>query len=87
MVVQATYIISKPIRAKVDAMRLRGYFGKISIERLWWTVKYEHVYLHSYDFVHTAWCGLNNYFKFYNEERLHGLLNKRTPHEVYFQQH
>ncbi len=36
---------------------------------------------------HSAWCGLNNYFKFYNEERLHGALDKRTPHEVYFQQH
>ncbi len=62
-------------------------YDNIFIERLWWTVKYEHVYLHSYDSVHTAWCGLNDYFKFYNEERLHGSLNKRTPHEVYFQQH
>ena len=62
-------------------------FDNIFIERLWRTVKYENVYLHAYDSVHTAWCGLNNYFKFYNEERLHGSLNKRTPHEVYFQQH
>ena len=62
-------------------------YDNIFIERLWWTVKYEHVYLHSYDSVQAAWCGLNNYFKFYNEERLHGALDKRTPHEVYFQQH
>ena len=62
-------------------------FDNIFIERLWWTVKYEHVYLHTYDSVHEVWCGLNNYFKFYNEERPHGSLDKRTPHEVYFQQH
>ena len=55
------------------------------IERLWRTVKYEHVYLHAYDSVQAVWCGLNNYFKFYNEERLHTSLNTRTPHEVYFQ--
>ena len=56
-------------------------YDNIFIERLWWTVKYEHVYLHSYDSVHTAWCGLNNYFKFCNEEQLHGSLNKRTHHD------
>ena len=30
MGVQAIYIISKPIRAEVNAMGLRGYFGKMS---------------------------------------------------------
>ena len=54
-------------------------FYNIFIERLWWKVKCEHVYLHAYDSVATAWCGLNNHFKFYNEERLHGSLNKKTP--------
>ena len=61
-------------------------FDNIYIERLWRTVKYENVYLHPYDSVQAAWCGLNNYFKFYNVERLHGALHKKTPHEVYFQQ-
>ena len=37
-------------------------FDNIFIDRLWRTVKYEHVYLHAYDSVHAVWCGLNNYF-------------------------
>ncbi len=62
-------------------------FDNIFIERLWRTVKYEHVYLHPYDSVKPAWCGLNNYFKFYNEERLHSSFNTKTRHEVYLQQY
>ena len=30
---------------------------------------------------------LNHYCKFYNVEQLYGVLDKKTPHEVYFQQH
>ena len=49
-------------------------------------LKDENAYLHPYDSVQTAWCGWNNYFKFYNVDRLHGALDKKMPHEVYFQQ-
>jgi len=39
-----------------------------------------HVYLHPHDSIHAAWCGLNNYFNFYNEERLYTSLNTKTRH-------
>jgi putative transposase len=59
-------------------------FDNIFIERLWRSVKYEEVYLHSYESVRDARNGLARYFRLYNTERLHEALDYRTPHEVYF---
>ena len=53
-------------------------------ERLWRSVKYEEVYLKSYDSVLDARDGIKNYFDFYNNRRLHQGLNYKTPAEVYF---
>lgn len=54
-------------------------FDNIFIERLWRTVKYEEVYLKEYGDVWDAEENLNRYFRFYNTERPHGALRKRTP--------
>jgi len=59
-------------------------FDNIFIERLWRSVKYEEVYLHSYESVWEARDGLARYFRLYNTERLHEALHYRTPHQVYF---
>ncbi len=56
----------------------------ILIERLWRTIKYEEVYLKSYDTVTEARQNLKNYLAFYNQERLHQSLGYKTPAEVYF---
>jgi len=56
----------------------------VFIERLWRSVKYEHVYLHSYDSIADLRAGLKNYFTFFNEQRTHQGLAKQTPDEVYF---
>lgn len=56
----------------------------IFTERLWRTVKYEEVYLHSYSSPREARLGLTRYLDFYNQERLHQALAYRTPAEVYF---
>lgn len=55
----------------------------IFVERLWRTVKYEEVYLKSYETVAEARESLARYFLFYNTERLHESLGYRTPREVY----
>jgi putative transposase len=52
-------------------------------ERLWRTVKYEHVYLHPTDCVRELECGLTRYLEFYDEQRLHQGLNYQTPASVY----
>ena len=55
----------------------------IFIERLWRTVKYEHIYLHVYGDGLSLYKGLHNYFSFYNGERRHQSLNYKTPEEYY----
>jgi putative transposase len=59
----------------------------IFTERLWRTVKYEEVYLHSYSSPREARAGLTRYLEFYNHGRLHQALEYRTPAEVYFGTH
>jgi putative transposase len=55
----------------------------IFVERLWRTVKYEEVYLKSYETVPIAVQSLGAYLRFYNEERLHQALGYQTPAAVY----
>lgn len=57
----------------------------IFIERLWRTVKYEHIYLHVYDDGLSLYQGLQRYFSFYNGERRHQSLNYETPLNLYSQ--
>ncbi len=57
----------------------------VFIERLWWTVKYEEIYPKSYEDGHGLHRGLNRYFDYYNKERKHSALDKRTPLEVFSQ--
>ena len=69
------------IRISMDG---RGrVFDNIFVERLWRSVKYEEVYLHSYQTVSEARHGLARYFLFYNTERLHESLEYQTPYEIY----
>ena len=58
----------------------------IFVERLWRSVKYEEVYLKEYDTVPTARRNLQQYFAFYNNERLHQALDYRTPTAVHYAQ-
>lgn len=58
----------------------------VFIERLWRTVKYEHIYLHAYEDGLSLYKGLHNYFSFYNGERRHQSLNNKTPEEQYLRQ-
>lgn len=70
------------IRISMDG---RGrVYDNIFIERLWRTVKYEEVYLHDYRTVSEARLRLNDYFRFYNNERIHESMGYRTPCEVYY---
>lgn len=55
----------------------------VFIERLWRSLKYENIYLKSYESVDELYEGLSNYFAYYNEQRGHQSLNYRTPLEVY----
>lgn len=56
----------------------------IFTERLWRTVKYENVFLNSYQNIQEAQVGLTEYFAFYNHTRPHMSLDNKTPAAVYF---
>ena len=69
------------VRISMDG---RGrYQDNIFLERLWWRVKYEEVYLKAYANVLEAQRGLEDYFRFYNGLRPHQALGYRTPAEVF----
>lgn len=55
----------------------------IFTERLWRTVKYEHVYLREDSTPRAVRQGLEEYFDFYNYRRPHQALAYRTPAELY----
>ena len=55
----------------------------IFIERLWRSVKYEHIYLNVYQDGLSLWKGLGEYFRFYNHERPHQSLSYMTPDKCY----
>jgi putative transposase len=55
----------------------------VYIERLWRSLKYEHIYLKDYENVADLRRGLTSYFVFYNTQRPHQALEGRTPQSVY----
>ncbi len=59
-------------------------FDNIFVERLWRTVKYEHLYLYAYETGSAVRHGLDGYFQFYNTARPHQSLDYRTPAEVHY---
>jgi len=75
-------LLAKSIRISMDG---RGRaFDNIFVERLWRTVKYEEVYIKSYENVSECRSSLGAYFEFYNQQRFHQALGYATPAEVYY---
>ena len=63
----------------------RGRFhDNIFIERLWWTVKHQYLYLRTFEGGSDLQRGLKDWFNFYNQERPHQSLDDKTPDEAYF---
>jgi putative transposase len=56
----------------------------VYVERLWRSLKYEHVYLHAYESVGETRTKIGRYFEFYNFRRPHSSLGAQTPDQVYF---
>lgn len=55
----------------------------IPIERFWRTIKYEEVYLKTYDSVNEARQELSAYIDWYNTQRPHQSLGYQTPEQVF----
>ncbi|MFA6919346.1 MAG: IS3 family transposase [Patescibacteria group bacterium] len=75
-------LLQQNVRISMDG---RGRcMDNIFTERLWRTVKYENIFLKSYQTIGEANLGLTEYFQFYNTKRPHQSLDYRTPSTVYF---
>jgi putative transposase len=55
----------------------------IRIERLWWSIKYEHVHLYCHRTLWELEKGLEKYLTFYNTKRRHQGINKMRPIDLY----
>lgn len=87
---QGSQFTSKEFTGRLEELGIRismdsrgRVFDNIFIERLWRSLKYEEVYLHSYETVKEAKEGIGRYFSFYNRQRLHESLGYKTPEQVY----
>ncbi len=75
-------LISNEIKISMDG---KGrWVDNVIIERAWKSVKYEEVYLKAYESMAEAKEALDAYFEYYNCERRHQSLDRRTPYEVYW---
>jgi putative transposase len=59
------------------------YLDNILIERLWRTVKYEHIFINDYETISETREGLRGFIDQYNSKRLHQALEYQTPDEVW----
>ncbi len=77
-----TILTDAKIKISMDG---RGrYLDNIFIERLWRSLKQEAVYLHELTDGFVAKRVIRNWITFYNSERPHTALDKRTPDTAYF---
>jgi putative transposase len=56
----------------------------VFIERLWRTIKYDHIYLNPAESGNALRDGLATFIDYYNEDRPHSALGDATPDEVYY---
>jgi putative transposase len=59
------------------------WVDNVFVEGLGRSVKYEDVYLKAYETITDARDGIGTYLNFYNSERRHQSLNRKTPDQVY----
>ena len=58
-------------------------FDNIFTERFWRNIKYEWLYINSFDSIKELRESLKNYMEFYNFQRIHQALGYKTPNEMY----
>jgi putative transposase len=69
--------------AKLSTDGRGAWRDNVFVERLWRSVKYERVYLKSYDGVSSAKAHIAGYLLWYNLGRPHSSLNQQMPDEAY----
>ena len=76
--------VLKAHQIKISVGGKGRWIDNVFVERLWKSVKYEHVYLHAYESVADARQQLTSHFTFYNSHRHHSSLGGMPPDTAYF---
>ena len=89
---QGAQFTSRAFTSVLEANNIRismdgkgSWRDNVFMERFWWSLKHEHVYLHAYDDLRIAREGIGAYIEYYNHERRHSSLDKLTPVQAYEQ--
>ena len=69
--------------AKLSMDGRGAWRDNVFVERLWRSVKYEHVYKYAYASVSDARAKIGSYLDWYNCDRPHSSINDQTPDEAY----
>ncbi len=78
-----THYVVKDREIKLSMDGKGRAIDNIFIERLWRSLKYEHVYLFPASDGLECYKGIQEYFEYYNHERRHQSLDDQTPSAVY----
>lgn len=76
--------VLKKHRIKISMDGRGRWIDNVFVERLWRSLKYEEVYLKAYESVAEARKSIAIYFDYFNNERRHSSLGRRTPDDVFF---
>lgn len=72
---------SRDIKVSMDG---RGrWMDNVFIERLWRSLKYEQIRLHSYETIAELRSQISSWIEFYNHDRIHQSLDNKTPWSAY----
>ena len=71
--------------AKLSMDGRGAWRDNVFVERLWRSVKYEHVYKHAYANVADARTKIGAYLDWYNKDRAHSSIDDQTPDEAYWE--
>lgn len=81
-----TTLTEAKIKIKISMDGRGRYLDNIFIERLWWSLKQEAVYLHEITDDFKAKRIIDDWIGLYNSEGPHTALDKQTPEIAYFTQ-
>ena len=70
--------------AKLSMDGRGAWRDNVFVERLWRSVKYEHVYKHAYANVAAARTKIGAYLDWYNKDRAHSSIGDQTPDAAYW---
>lgn len=76
--------VLKDADVKISTDGRARWIDNVMIERLWRTLKYDCIYLYTFETGTEVRKGLDKWINRYNKERPHSSLDDRTPHEAYW---